>query len=278
VFGVGETELSLDVGRRPREVVLNVPPGLPAAPVALVVVFHGYGGTAADAARQTGLSAKGEAEGFVAVYPQGIGNEWHIAGYPSSAAFGDGDLQLFLAVLDRMAESGCVDMTRVYVTGHSQGGGMAALLACTYGDRVAAVALVSGEYLELPCEPARPMPVVAFHSREDPTLLYGGGHIPDTSSSFPDQLPAEAVAAEWARHNGCSAAREEEPAGPGITRLTWSGCQAPTVLYRLDTGSHDWPGSTFYGPGANQDISATDVIWDFFASVPEAAPRAARRP
>ena len=188
MFGIGQTDLLLDVGRQDRLVVINVPADLPTAPVPLVVVYHGYGGTAADAAKQTGLSAKGEAEGFrfVAVYPQGIDNEWHIAGYPSTAAFGDGDLQLFLAVLDRVAESGCIDMTHVYVTGHSQGGGMASLLACTFADRVAAVAPVAGESLELPCKPSRPIPIVAFHSREDPTLLYEGGHIPHTSSSFPD--------------------------------------------------------------------------------------------
>jgi len=45
------------------------------------------------------------------------------------------------------------------------------------------------------------------------------------------------------------------------------GCAAPVVLYRLPTGGHDWPGSTFSGAGTNQNIDATDTIWQFFASV-----------
>ena len=38
-----------------------------------VLVFHGGGGSAASVRKQTGMSVKGSAEGFVAVYPQGSG-------------------------------------------------------------------------------------------------------------------------------------------------------------------------------------------------------------
>jgi len=53
----------------------------------------------------------------------------------------------------------------------------------------------------------------------------------------------------------------------GIVRFAWQGCAAPVVLYSLPTGGHDWPGSTFSGAGTNQNIDATDTIWQFFASV-----------
>ena len=38
-----------------------------------VLVFHGGGGAALSARTQTRMSEKGQAEGFIAVYPQGSG-------------------------------------------------------------------------------------------------------------------------------------------------------------------------------------------------------------
>ena len=56
----------------------------------------------------------------------------------------------------------------------------------------------------------------------------------------------------------------------------WTQCAAPTVLYSVQGGGHQWPGrpvkakmafaDRFLGKGTTE-IDAAPVIWDFFQSV-----------
>jgi polyhydroxybutyrate depolymerase len=259
-------QLKLDAAHRQRTVVVHVPADLPSHAVPVVIVFHGYGGTAADAASQTGFSTKADANAFVAVYPQGVLNAWHGPEYPADPGLDQADVAFFAALLDRLAASDCIDMTRIYITGHSQGGGIAGYFACRFADRIRAAAVVSGVYYVPPCPPARPVPILAIHSMTDPVIPYWGGHPPGTGPEFPDLLPVEVVAKDWANLNFCFSTPDKETISSGIIRFTWHDCDAPVVLYKLPSGNHDWPGSTFYGPGANLDLNATDVIWIFFAA------------
>jgi polyhydroxybutyrate depolymerase len=52
--------------------------------------------------------------------------------------------------------------------------------------------------------------------------------------------------------------------------MTWSGCAGGAVVeaYLIEDGGHTWPGSPLVsGRGAvtNQDIDASELIWQFFA-------------
>jgi polyhydroxybutyrate depolymerase len=71
----GETiERTLQVGARERSYEIDLPARRdPGQALPVVIVFHGGGGSADSVRRQTRMSAKGEAEGFIAVYPQGSG-------------------------------------------------------------------------------------------------------------------------------------------------------------------------------------------------------------
>ncbi len=59
-------------GERDRYFVLYLPADFAtlAKPVPLVVMLHGGGGHANNAIRMTGLNAKADEAGFIAVYPQ----------------------------------------------------------------------------------------------------------------------------------------------------------------------------------------------------------------
>ena len=54
------------------------------------------------------------------------------------------DIAFIGALLDAVEQSVCVDASRVYATGVSNGGGMVARLACELSDRLAAIAPVAG--------------------------------------------------------------------------------------------------------------------------------------
>ena len=67
-------ERTLSVGARERSYEIDLPTrrqGVQKLPA--VIVFHGGGGSADSVRRQSRMSAKGEAEGFIVVYPQGSG-------------------------------------------------------------------------------------------------------------------------------------------------------------------------------------------------------------
>ena len=258
----GDEEITIRAGNLPRSVEVHVPTGFP-QPLPAIIAFHGYGGLATEMGSHTELSKKADEVGFVGIYPQGWGREWAVPGNPPAGALEATDHELVTELLDRLAAAGCVDADRIYVAGHSQGGGMASAVGCEFADRLAGVAIVSGEFFELPCQPSRPIPVVIFHALDDPILPYGGGSVAGTPSSFPKVLPPETMAAGWADRDGCDAGSRTQTLKAGIVRLLWQGCSKPVAFYRLPTGGHDWPGSTFF-PGSNRDIDADDVLWTFF--------------
>ena len=92
-----------------------------------------------------------------------------------------------------LSDQFCIDPARIYVNGMSNGGGMTNRLACELSDQIAAVAWSSGAYTDFPggCHPTRPVPVMAFHGKEDPIVPYEGNPL----IHFP---PIEQWVADWA--------------------------------------------------------------------------------
>jgi polyhydroxybutyrate depolymerase len=265
----GELTITVDGAERDALVHMPVSAEGEAQPLPVVIGLHGYNGNPSFLAEYTGLTQKADESGFIAVLPAGYGvpSEWHFAGYPSiSPADTEHDVAFLDALVDRLVRSPCVDAERIYVIGHSMGGGMAEFYGCLRAARLAGIALVAAEHFELPCQPSRPIAVIAFHAVDDPILPYEGGEVAGTRSGFPEVLPVEDVAAAWAARDGCTGGPSSESLDGGTVRSTWQGCAAPVVHYRLPLGGHRWPGGSEEGPDAG--ISATDVLWEFFSTLP----------
>ena len=115
-------------------------------PRPLVFVFHGHGGTMKNAAQTFHLHELWP-EALV-VYPQGlptsgklVDREGRQAGWQFAVGEQkDRDLKFFDAVLDTLKHEGRVDLARVYVTGHSNGGAFSLLLWLERGKQIAAYA------------------------------------------------------------------------------------------------------------------------------------------
>jgi len=243
----------------------------------VVLVFHGGGGNAASVRTQSRMSAKGAAEGFVAVYPQGSGGiagklkTWNAGTCCGWAMQHHVDETAFVAaLLDDLATVVAVDARRVYATGISNGGMMAYQVACTLADRFAAIAVVAGEMTMAAsdCRPARPVAVLVIHGSAVRNLPFEGG--PGARAVAVHEVRSVATAVDfWRRNNGCADPAASERDGV-VARTRYGGCRddADVELVAIDGGGHSWPGgerlARFLDPPANA-LDATAAIWRFFA-------------
>jgi polyhydroxybutyrate depolymerase len=225
----------------------------------LVIVLHGRGGSGQRILGRSGFEAKADAEGFLLVAPDGTGDPrgW----YTGFAAGGIIDDVGFIgALIDTLAGRYRVNRSRVYVTGHSNGGVLAHRVAADLSSRIAAAAVVAGTIGARSLNsvtridpPLGPVPMLIIHGDADGVVPYDTGR----------PLPAPESARFWARANECAAIdpRRDTLANGRVLRDTWEArCRAPVVFLTIRGGDHGWPRTS-----RGAAIDATDVIWQFFA-------------
>lgn len=260
----GSTDGRVDHEGRTRTFLVHLPSGYDRdTPAPVVLNFHGRGSNAGQQAALSGMNAKADAEGFIAVHPQGVGATWNADFCCGEAMSSDvDDVGFVAAMLDELSRRFCIDPSRVYATGFSNGGFISHRLACELADRITAIAPVAGTNVTSPCEPSRPVPMFHFHGTEDTLVPYDGfaGGFASVASTTGD----------WAGRNGCGATSATYFTSGDVTCEEWTGCDADATvrLCTVDGGGHQWPGGfTVPGLGANTDaIVATDAMWDFFTA------------
>eukprot|EP00004_Rigifila_ramosa_P005000 TRINITY_DN1544_c0_g1_i1.p1 TRINITY_DN1544_c0_g1~~TRINITY_DN1544_c0_g1_i1.p1 ORF type:complete len:188 (+),score=29.52 TRINITY_DN1544_c0_g1_i1:527-1090(+) len=186
-------------------------------------------------------------------------------------------------MLDVLGEVACVNLSRVLVTGWSNGGFMANRLACEAAGRVAAVASYAGP-VTLPCEPERAVPSMHYHGRDDASVPFRGCRRDGGTVGVCES--ARTTYRTWSGINGCSA-NTTLTLDDGIAWSGINGCSANTTL-TLDDGivwcegrgecatgplaanlcgirgwGHDYPSAYYNFPS----VLAADLFWDFFVGV-----------
>jgi len=248
------------------------------APYAIVLGLHALTVSYQFVPSMTGFD-QGARYHFIGVAPSGR-LDGTTPFWDAAPTAGNYDVAFIAKLLDHLEATLCVDPSRVFSTGMSNGAQMSSLLACRLPDRITAIAPVSGEEFLTPCD-GRPVPIIAFHGSADPILPYAGGGLNATkiASTFywkghpPAGLPAplgiDASMRRWAAHNGCDARYAEERVAPHVVRRTWQHCRATTVLYIVEGGGHSWPGKPVpqfekrFGPGTTE-IDATRLMFELF--------------
>ncbi len=256
-----------------RSYLLHLPPdfydttGFP-----LVVMLHGFGGSAAQADRDYGVTDKANAGHFIVVYPQGVSSDgrYHLrswnAGNCCFVAQSDhvDDVHYISSLIDYLVANFRVDPKRVYVAGMSNGAMMAYTLACQLSDKVAAITSVSGTLIAAAaCNPSRTVPVLEIHSSQDLKVPYKGGFgiggvwFPAVDSGL------QVLAGLY----GCGQPQETQYTGYSLTE--WRGNDGNIAIdrYLTQDGGHSWPGGS--KPRAQADppsvyLKATDLMWEFF--------------
>jgi polyhydroxybutyrate depolymerase len=246
-----------------RQYLVAVPPDYSEeTPAPVIFDLHGRGGTAPGQALTSAMTDVAWGSGFIVVHPQGLGDvpTWSV--WPELPELAN-DLAFFEMMIDVLDDALAIDRDRVFVTGFSNGGGMAGRLACEMSDQIAGIAVVgaSNEGWQS-CEPSRPVPVFALHGTGDQIVPFDGGQ--GLLPSMPEW------AAWWASSNGCEI--EPETGGlPGGRFWRWDQCEAGATvsLIALEGLGHEWPLQVQRASGGDsvEWLGATHLIVAFFASL-----------
>lgn len=252
----------------------------PAQPSPLVLSFHSFMTNPASHALITGWHRLADEEGFLVAYPQGTSfpQRWNAGA--TWRASDVNDVQLYRDMLKDISDAVAVDHSRIYVDGLSNGGGMAVRIGCDAADTVAAIGSVAGAVVDMDdCDPARPLPVMAFHGTLDPLVPYEGGDMLGTLLRWAAGLTdaptyfvgAEDWTAAWAEGNGCHPTPQAIPQQVDIRGTRYLDCDqdAGVILYTVEGGGHTWPGGVpIPGVGkTTRDIDATEELWQFFQAL-----------
>src|SRR5260370_35077464 len=92
-------------------------------------------------------------------------------------------------LLEHIEAAFCLDSSRVYATGMSDGGAMSSVLACRSSHRFAAFGPVA-VMLYLPgCGGKRDVSIVSFMGRPDPVVPFNGGRVRRCGNRATRELP-----------------------------------------------------------------------------------------
>jgi poly(hydroxyalkanoate) depolymerase family esterase len=273
-------------------------------PAPLVVMLHGCTQTAASFSAGSLMNRTADRHGFVVAYPEQSRDDnpaccwnWfspaHQARGRGEPAYIAGAVRTVAAATDRWS----IDPARVFVAGMSAGGAMAAVMAATYPDVFAGVAIHSGlaygSARTLPAatqamrrggpDPeaqgaaafaamgaaARPVPAIVVHGTADGTVA---------------PVNAEQAVRQWMATNRRAGAAGEHPrferpdavvrddgaGGLPFTRRTWHDADGRVMheLVEVEGLGHAWsggaPGGSYTDP---RGPSAAEAIYEFFAAV-----------
>lgn len=238
--------------------------------VPLVFNFHGYTSNATEQMWYGDFRAIADTAGFIIVHPEGTllngSTHWNVGGWTLGST--TDDVGFTEAMIDALAGQYNIDLDRIYSTGMSNGGYMSFLLACQLGDKIAAVASVTGSMTPQifdNCNPTHPTPILQVHGLADPVVPYFGAAW---------TKPINDVVAYWTAYNRCSntpivtaVPNTSLLDGSTVKHELYEGGDNGTIVehYRITGGGHTWPGTASNSLGTNQDFDASLEIWRFFS-------------
>ncbi|MDQ3329003.1 MAG: alpha/beta hydrolase-fold protein [Chloroflexota bacterium] len=240
----------------------------------VILNFHGGGMTMAEQMLYTGMNSAADRNGFIVVYPQGLGQDWNV-GFETSYTDGTDDVGFIEVVLDQVVKDLRVDERRIYATGLSRGGFFTHRLAAELPHRIAAVAAVGAplpvpvQQQHVPRGPRYPVGVMLVHGTADRVVMFDG-----KPESY---LSAQDSHAWWIERNGLNGATEmmelidvDAQDGTSVTFLNIGGESLRTTLVTIRDGGHTWAGADPFNVGlrigvTSRDIDLNEVIWRFLA-------------
>ncbi len=293
-LGPGDHSLTLKVGDRERRYVVHAPKGYDGKKlVPVVIVFHGGGGTARAAMKETGWADKADQAGILAVFPEGSAPDPSQPGNfrtnPQTWNDGSGrfyageknidDVGFARALLDDLIVRCNVDQRRIYATGFSNGASMVYRLGAELSNRIAAIAPVSSTGLRVKTAKLdRPVSMVGIHGTADPRSPFDGDATNLFGGKRDKRRPPRESILQWAKLCGCSEELKTVRDQDGIKVIAYVPCKdgAEVIFHIVEGMGHTWPGGRSLLPkwlvGKTTDkLKANDVIWEFFEkhSIPE---------
>jgi polyhydroxybutyrate depolymerase len=267
-----------------RSVTVRLPVDDASTPAALLVMLHGLGSSGAEHEAYFRFGPAAARHGFVYAHPDGTvdsqGNhfwnatdaccDFDATGVDDAAYLGD--------LITEISARASIDMKRVYIVGHSNGGFMSYRMACEHADLVAAIVSLAGATYatRTDCRPSEPVAILEIHGTADDIVRFDGGSLsdigaPGTMSSYPG---ARETAATWTAYDGCTV----KLAGSKTTVDVDAGIFGPTgpAETTVETATECDPGGhvelwTIPNGGHGPNLSATfaDSVMDFLLAHPK---------
>lgn len=281
-----KVNVDVQTGGVDRNVYVHVPPVYDGRkPLSLVIVIHGAFDTAKGIETDSGFSQLADREGFMVMYPNGIGiagllQHWN-AGHCCGKAAEDqiDDVGYLNASIDVLSGRLAIDPNRIYMVGFSNGGMLTYRFCAESGNRLAGAAVLAGAIgsrlgdaspiWTMP-ETAPPIPMLIMHGLQDTHVPFNGG------SLSPSDLPryydsVDNAVAYWTRQNGCRRGKDTfKVINPWVRLQQWETCSSrcPVRLYTIGNWAHVWPGGSeiagLDGAHPMKGFDAAKLIWRFF--------------
>ncbi|KAI1001830.1 hypothetical protein K3495_g6373 [Podosphaera aphanis] len=254
------------------------------APTPLIFSFHGRTQNSSYQERLSGFSNPEWNPKAIAVYPQGIYDQWQ--GDPSSVNVDD--IAFVADMIPFFSRTYCLDKSRIFAAGKSNGGGLVNRLACdpVLSTQIAAFAPVSAAFyvpgvtdvncvgnvpqtVVTPCSPGRKLiPIMEFHGLKDNTIAYTGG--PRRGGCLPAILH---WVTEWSVRNGLGSDATITKYNDGhVVKYEYApntDIQGVVTHFAIENLDHDWPNIKPNGDNnLGTYIDATPMIMDFFERFP----------
>jgi polyhydroxybutyrate depolymerase len=285
---------SVETQQGTREYLLFAPPQTSSNdPRPLVIMLHGFGGSGANAAKETGWSEKATQKNLIVAYGEATrpnrATAPHFRKNPQAWNDGSGrfhaatekidDVAYVKTLIEHVSQNHNIDPNRIFVTGFSNGASMAFRVGAELADQVAAIAPVSGTcWLEKP-KPTKSISLCYITGTEDslnpieggfPKLALGGKE--QGGASKP---PVQTFIERWAQALKCTSTPEQITIAPGVQQRIYRrdpniATESPVIHYVTIEGlGHHWPGGVSLVPNIlvgkpSKKLIATDLIWDFF--------------
>ncbi|KAF2215836.1 carbohydrate esterase family 1 protein, partial [Cercospora zeae-maydis SCOH1-5] len=206
----------------------------------LILDFHGNSGTPWQQYQNSRYFDYPGGQQYLVVYPAGYDGSWQGASYSNKNV---NDLQFVTDLTARLKTEYCIDESRMYASGKSNGGGFVDLLACSdNGDEfsafaMAAAALYSDTKLS-DCSKKRA--ILESHGDKDQTISY---HPNEDGSGGP--LPDVGEWVSWWGQRTCGSNAEadysKDLGGYNTTTYSCNGRSEAVKHYRIFELGHCWP-------------------------------------
>ena len=248
---ISQSMTSISVNGVERMFRLSVPSSDVGTKLALIIAFHGGGGSEEDFQQQNQFDQLGEQQKFIMAYAiaesdrSSAEGEWYL----NTAATSRDDNDFTEAIVDELSNSYCIDQDRLYAIGYSLGSMYTYEVACQLNHRFAAVASFAGTMPVNPetCDLSGNIAVMHIHGKLDYIIDYdddwdwkdGEHEGVGTMSNIPGMIDF------WAEKSNCQNDNTHSHLfnGDEVEHIVHSDCDGDVRVehYGMEAQEHTWP-------------------------------------
>ena len=248
---ISQSITSISVNGVERMFRLSVPSSDVGTKLALIIAFHGGGGSDEDFQQQSQFDQLGEQQKFIMAYAiaendrSSAEGEWYL----NTAATSRDDNDFTEAIVDELSNLYCIDEDRLYAIGYSLGSMFTYEIACQLNHRFAAVASFAGTMPVNPetCGLSGNIAVMHIHGKLDYIIDYdddwdwkdGEHEGVGTMSNIPGMIDY------WAEKSNCQNDNTHSHLfdGDEVEHIVHSDCDGDVRIehYGMEAQEHTWP-------------------------------------